>query len=161
MFYAGRNGVVTMANSLAPEREIQVKVRLDLKGVSKPGRFLFGGRPVEKVAEEAREQQVILFRNAALQGISITNIDMGMEIYTVYDESSNKEVAYAPLILEVAVDTIEDLVELISREDFRRIEVLSPPTLTLTRHDIERLIFRIGEELKSYHAQLERKYNYR
>jgi len=150
-----------MANSLAPERDIQVKVRLDLKGVSKPGRFLFGGRPVEKVAEELREQQVTLLRNAAFQGINITNIDMGMDIYTVYDESSNQEIAYAPLILEAAVDTIEDLVKLISREDFRRIEVLSPPTLTLGRHDMERLIFRVGEELKNYRAQIERKYNLR
>jgi hypothetical protein len=150
-----------MANSMAPEREIQVKVRLDLKGVSKPGRFLFGGKPVEKVAEEAREQQVTLFRNVALQGISITNIDIGMDIYTVYDELSNQEVAYAPLVLEVAVDTIEDLIRLISREDFRRIEVLSPPSLTLNRHDIERLIFRIGEEMKSYRSHIDRKYNFR
>ncbi len=144
---------------IIPDKDIKARIRLDIKGTSKPGRFLFGGKPMDRAAEEAREQQVTLLRNVPVQGIQINNIDIGMDVYTVLDELNNQEVAYAPLILEVAADSIEDLVRFISREDFRKIEVLSPTTLKLHRYDLERLIFRIAEEFKNYRAQLERKYN--
>lgn len=116
---------------------------------------------MDKVAEEAREQQVTLLRNVPLQGIRIENIDVGMDIYTVTDDFNNQEAAYAPLILEVTADSAEDLVRLIVREDFRKIEVLSPSTLTLHRSDLERLIFRVAEEFKNYRVQLERRQNLR
>lgn len=146
---------------IIPDKDIKARLRLDVKGTSKPGRFLFGGKPMDKAAEEAREQQVTLLRNVPVQGIHIDNIDIGMDIYTVLDDLSNREVAYAPLVLEITADTVEDLVRFISREDFRKIEVLSPATLTLHRYDLERLIFRVAEEFKNYRAQLERKYNLR
>ena len=146
---------------IAPDREIKAKIRLDVKGQAKPGRFFFGGKPTDRVAEEAREQQITLLRNIPVQGIQIENMDVSMDIYTILDESNNQEVAYAPLVLEVIADTVEDLVRFVAREDFRKIEVLSPAALTLHRYDLERLIFRIAEELKKYRGQLERKYNAR
>ncbi|MEW6275494.1 MAG: hypothetical protein AB1556_10355 [Bacillota bacterium] len=146
---------------IIPDRDIKARIRLDIKGTTKPGRFLFGGKPMDRVAEEAREQQVTLLRNVPVQGIHIDNIDIGMDIYTVFDDLNNQEVAYAPLILEVTADTVEDLVRFTTREDFRKVEVLSPATLTLHRFDLERLIFRIAEEFKNYRAQLDRKYTLR
>ena len=146
---------------ILPDRDIKARVRLDIKGTTKPGRFFFGGKPMDKAAEEAREQQVTLLRNVPFQGVHIENIDVCMDIYTVYDEANNQEVAYAPLILEVTADTVEDLVKFVTREDFRKIEVLSPATLNLHRYDLERLIFRIAEEMKNYRLQLERKYSAR
>ena len=141
------------------EKEIRVKVRLDFKGTARPGRFIFGGKPIEKVAEETREQNMAMFRNVPMQGIKIGNIDMGLEVYTVYDDVNNVEVAYAPVILEIIADSLEDLLKFVAREDFRKIEVMSPNTLDMQRYDVERLLFRVSEEIKSYKNHMERKYN--
>lgn len=141
------------------DKEIRVKVRLDFKGISKPGRFIFGGKPIEKAAEETREQHMAMFRNVPMQGIHIGNIDMGLEVYTVYDDVNNTEVAYAPVILEINADSLEDLLKFVAREDFRKIEVISPNVLSMQRYDVERLMFRVSEEMKSFKYHLERKYN--
>jgi hypothetical protein len=141
------------------DKEIRVKVRLDFKGTAKPARFIFGGKPIEKVAEETREQHMSMFRNVPMQGIHIGNIDMGLEVYTVYDDVNNIDVAYAPVILEIQADSLEDLMKFVAREDFRKIEVLSPNTLALQRYDVERLVFRVSEEIRNFKSYMERKYN--
>ncbi|HAP93222.1 MAG TPA: hypothetical protein DCM26_01195 [Desulfotomaculum sp.] len=141
------------------DRDIKAKVRLDIKGIARPGRFLFGGKPMDKAAEDAREQQVTLLRNVPVQGIHIDDIDLGIETYTVYDESTNNEVAYAPVILQITADSLEDLIKFIMREDFRKIEINSPTSLSLYRYDIERLIFAIAKELRDYRQHLERTHN--
>lgn len=143
------------------DKDIKAKVRLDIKGVTRPGRFLFGGKPMDKVAEDAREQQVTLLRNVPVQGIHIDDIDLSMETYTVYDESTNIEVAYAPVMLQLTADSLEDLIRFIMREDFRKIEIHSPTSLSLYRYDIERLIFAIAKELKDYRQHLEHTHNLR
>jgi hypothetical protein len=140
------------------EAELKAKVRLDFKGVSRPGRLFFGAKPTERVAEEIREQQVALFRNVPIQGVRIEDISLGGEVYTVFDDQDNTEVAYAPAELTVVADTIEDLVRFVAREDFRRIEILEPGNVMLNRLEVERLLFRINEEIKSLHRWLERKY---
>lgn len=141
------------------ERTIRAKVRLDFKGAARPGRLFFRGKSVEKVAEEIREQNVAAFRNIPLQGVNITDIDIGTEVYTVYDDFTNTETAYAPIILDVTADSVEDLIKLVARDDFRKIEILSPGTLSMNRIDVERALFRVAEELKQYRLFLERKYN--
>ncbi len=141
------------------ETELRVRVRLDFKGVSRPGKLFFGGKPTEKVAEETREQQIALFRNVPVQGIRIEDIGLGGEIYTVFDEHAGVEVAYAPAELILVADTIEDLVRFVAREDFRRIEVLEPDNVMLRRLEIERLMFRVNEEIKALQRWLERKYS--
>lgn len=143
------------------DKDIRVKVRLDFKGTAKPGRFIFGGKPTEKVAEETREQQVAMFRNVPMQGVKINDIDMGMEVYTVYDDVNNVEVAYAPVILDIAADSLEDVMKFVAREDFRKIEILAPNVLTMHRYDVERLMFKVSEEIKSFKNYLDRKYNLR
>lgn len=143
------------------DRDIKFRIRLDFKGTNRPGRLLFGGKNVEKAAEEIREQQVALFRNVPMQGLHIEDIDMSNDIYTVMDEATNAEVAYAPVVLTIIVDNLEDVARFITRDDIRKVELLEPSSMTLSRYDLERLMFRIYEEMRSYRLQLERKYNSR
>ncbi len=140
---------------------VRAKIRLDFKGVGKPGKLFFGGKNTEKAAEEVREQQVAMFRNVPIQGIAIEDIDMSIEVYTVYDDINHSDVAYAPVVLTVSADTLQDVLRFIAREDFRKIEILEPQTIQLSKYGIERLLFKISEELKSYREHLERKYNAR
>ncbi|AEF94866.1 hypothetical protein Desca_2027 [Desulfotomaculum nigrificans CO-1-SRB] len=142
-------------------RPLRVRVRLDFRGVGKPGRFLFGGKPSDKIAEELREQQVAIFRNVPIQGIQVEEIDVSSEVYLVHDEVINAEVAYAPVVLQIRAETLEDVVKFIARDDFRKIEIIDPPNLALTRYDVERLLFRVAEEMRVYRSLLERKYNSR
>ncbi len=131
-----------------PNSKLKFKVRFDYKGKPKPARFFFGGKKTESVAHDYREQQVQLWRNVPLQGISVENMDLG-EIYSVYDEESNEEIAYAPLELAVNADSLEDLLRFIIREEFRRIEILEPTSILLTNKEIERLLFKINEHLQN------------
>ncbi|WP_347491473.1 hypothetical protein ABDB91_10125 [Desulfoscipio sp. XC116] len=146
---------------LSPDTEIKVKIRLDFKGQGRPGRFLFGGKPVDRAAEEVREQQLALLRNVPIQGIYIEDIDMSIEVYTVWDDMSETEVAYAPVILSIIAENMEDLLRFIAREDFRKIEVIEPGRMVMSRYDLERFLFRVGEEMKNHIAHLERKHNLR
>lgn len=140
-------------------RQVRAKVRLDYKGVSRRPRFLLGAKATDKAAEEIREQHVALLRNVPVQGIRIEDIDMGGQIYTVFDEPANTEVAYAPVELTIVADTLESVLRFISREEFRRIEILEPPSLTLSRVDVERMMFRVHEEIKQVREWVERKYS--
>ena len=126
---------------------IKFRVRFDYRGKPKPARFFFGGRKTEDVAQEVREQQVTLWRNLPLQGIYVEGIDLG-EIYNLYDEELDDEVAHAPLELIVLADTLEDLLRFIMRDEFRRIEIMEPSTLTLNSKEVEKLLFRINEIMR-------------
>lgn len=141
------------------DKGIRAKVRLDFKGVGKSGRFLFGGKTTEKAAEEAREHQITMLRNVPIQGIQINDLDLSTDIYTIKDEFENHDVSYAPVILDVSADTLEDLVRFIAREDFRKIEIISPPTISLYRTEMERLLFSVAREFKNMRESLERKLN--
>lgn len=143
------------------DREIKVRIRLDFKGQARPGRFLFGGKPVDKAAEETREQQVALLRNVPIQGVHIEDIDMSAEVYSVWDDVTNTEVAYAPVTLTLRVENLEDLIRFTAREDFRKIEVIEPGRVVLGRQDMERLLFKVNSELKNSIEHLEKKYNLR
>jgi len=129
------------------ESRIKFRVRFDYRGKPKPARFFFGGRKTEDVAQETREQQVALWRNLPLQGIYVESIDLG-EIYSLYDEELDDEVAFAPLELIVYADTLEDLLRFIMREEFRRITVIEPTNLVLSSREVEKLFFRINETLQ-------------
>lgn len=143
------------------DRDIKARIRLDFKGVERPGRFFFGGMTAEKTAEEAREQQVAIFRNVPIQGVYIEDIDLGMEVFTVFDDLTNKEIAYAPVTLMVTSDSLENIISFISQESFRKIEILAPPTIMLNRYDMERLFYKINEGIKDIGNRLEKKYNLR
>ncbi len=150
-----------LAGEQVVEGAVRARIRLDFKGVGKPGRFFIGAKPTEKVAEEIREQQVALLRNVPIQGVNIEDIDISAEVYTIYDEATNGQVAYAPVEILVAAESLDNLVKFVARDEFRKIEILEPANITLGKLDLERLLFRIGEEIKHLRGWLERKYNNR
>jgi hypothetical protein len=123
---------------------LKFRVRFDYKGKPRPARFFFGGKRTENVAQELRDQQVALWKNVPLQGINIENMDLG-EVYSVYDEEMDEEIAFAPLELIVSCDSLEDLLRFVFREEFRRIEILEPGNLLLSGKEIERLLFKMNE----------------
>jgi hypothetical protein len=128
--------------------KLKFKVRFDYKGKPRPARFFFGGKKTEIVAQDFREQQVALWRNVPLQGIEVENMDLG-EIYSVYDEEIDEEIAFAPLELTVSADSLEDLLRFIVRDEFRRIEIMEPASILLTNREVERLLFKMNEHLQN------------
>ncbi|ADG82473.1 hypothetical protein Tfer_0493 [Thermincola ferriacetica] len=136
---------------------LKAKIRLDYKGITKPAKFLFGGKSTDQAAEEMRDQQVALLRNVPLQGIKVEDVDMSLDVYTVYDEIQNTHVAYAPVVLTVVADSLEDIVRFVARDEFRKIEILEPDNMVLSRMDTERILFRLSEEMRTYRMQLERR----
>ena len=139
------------------QRPMKAKIRLDYKGESKPGRFLFGGKNVEDVAELVREQKVALLRNVPVQGIQIEDIDMSAEVYVVQDEISGHSIAFAPVQITVNCDSMEDLGKFIVAEEFRKIEILEPEQMYYSRVEFERFLYKISQEIKTYSSQLERR----
>ncbi len=158
-FERGTIMVKTRVDDEIAETTIKAKIRLDYKGFQKPGKFFFGGKDTEEVADETRTQQVGILRNVPLQGITIEEVDMSGDIYTVLDDINSVEVAYAPVILTLTADSLEDIVRFIAKEEFRRIEIIEPDNMALTKTDIERIFFKMSEEFQGYRQVLERKYS--
>lgn len=140
--------------------QIRVRIRLDFCGEPHSGRFFFGGKSREQVAELMREQQVSLLRNVPLQGIVIEDIDLSLEIYTVNENDGRKvkEVAYAPILLTFRVENIDDLLPFLLKKEFRKIEFLSPETIDLHRLDLERLLYRLSQTFLQEIKNMELKY---
>jgi len=126
---------------------IRVRIRLDYRGEAQSARFFFGSRSQVEMAEEVREQQVALLRNVPLQGIFIENIDLSTDIYLVTETERRKlqKIAYAPVILTLRLENVDDLIPLLLKPEFRKIEFLSPENVTTHRLDMERLLFRVSQ----------------
>ena len=139
--------------------KIRVKIRLDFRGTGKPIRFFPGRKSIVRIAEENREQQAAIFRNVPIQGVFIEDINMGIDAYTVYDDILNTEVAYAPLELLISADSLKDVFRFITRDDFRKIDIIDPQVIIFTRYDIETLLYKVNEEMTKYKIMLERKIN--
>ena len=114
---------------------------------------------MEQLAEDVRQHKVSLLRNVPTQGIRIDDIDMSAEVYSVYDEITGRMIAYAPVIITFTADSIEDAIKFCMKEEFRTVEVLEPAELTLSKFDVERLVFKVSEELVSYKEHLLKKIN--
>lgn len=138
------------------ERNLKFRLRLDFKGETK-NKLFFGGKNPEKGAEEAREQNVALLRNVPYQGITIEDIDSSQEAYLVYDESTGDEIAYAPVIVTLMADSIEDVARFIMRDEFRKVEMLDPGQIVLSKQEVERFLFKVNDELRKYKSTLEKK----
>jgi hypothetical protein len=139
------------------EKRMKLKARFDYRGEGKQGRVFARGKEGEQVAEEIREQKAILLRNLPIQGVRIEELNTEIEVYTVRDEATNREVAYAPIEFIMETDSIEDLIPLLLREEFRKIEVVGPNEIVLEKHEVERIIYRISEEMRNYQLLLERR----
>jgi len=131
-----------------PAQRIKATIRFDYRGKARPSRFFFGGKNIEEVAEELRQQQAALWRNVPIQGVIVENIELG-EIYTVYDEEAEDEVAFAPLELDVVTENLDDLVRFAVREEFRRVQIHEPEKMEMPRNELEKIFFQIHEQLKT------------
>ncbi|ODA40412.1 hypothetical protein [Desulfosporosinus sp. BG] len=151
---------IRIGNELLTEH-IRVRIRLDYRGESRSGRFFFGSKSKEQIAETMREQQVALLRNVPLQGIFIEDVDLSLEVYTVSQEDGrrNHEAAYAPIILTLRIENLDDLLPLLIKPEFRKIEFLSPENISLHRLDMERLLFRLSQSFQHETKLLEQKYS--
>lgn len=127
---------------------ILARVRFDYRGRPRPSRFFFGGKSTEDAATELRQQQAGLWRNIAIQGITVDNIELG-EVYTVVDGEYDDEVAFAPMELDVTADCLDVLIRLAVREEFRRIQIKDPENMVIPRQDMERIIFQVHEQMKT------------
>ncbi|MGE5509518.1 MAG: hypothetical protein ACM3RP_13695 [Chitinophagales bacterium] len=127
---------------------IKARVRFDFRGRPQAYRLFHGAKRATEVAAETRERELALLRNLPLQGIRVLEVDTSPEVYQVSDPVTGEEVGYAPVIIEVEADAIEDLVRFILREEFRKIEVLEPAEILLSHWDAERFLYRMGEEMK-------------
>lgn len=140
-------------------KRLRLRVRFDYRGEGKQGRLFTRGKEGDEVAEEIREQRAILLRNIPVQGVHIEDIDTNGEIYILYDESSGREIAYAPVEFTLEADTIEDLIPFLLRDEFRKVQVISPEEVRLDKHEVERIVYKINEELNTYRLYLERRLN--
>lgn len=140
-------------------KRLRLRVRFDYRGEDKPGRVFSRGKEGEQVAEEIREQRAILLRNIPIQGVTIRDINTNGEIYLVRDENLDREVAYAPIEFILETDNLEDAVPFLLREEFRKVEVESPSELVLDKHQVERIIYKMNEELRNYRFYLDKRLN--
>ncbi|HBS58039.1 MAG TPA: hypothetical protein DEA44_02090 [Firmicutes bacterium] len=127
---------------------LRVKVRFDFPGLTKTGRFFFGGKPSEELAEENRQQKANYWRNIPVQGMCIEEVNAELPIYFFHDEKTGEAMAYAPLEVTLHADCIEDIVGFIMRDEFRKIEILAPDHINVSRLDAERLFFRMNEAMR-------------
>ncbi len=138
-----------------PPGKIRMKIRFDYRGLSRPTRFLFGKKSTEEVAEEVREQKISFWQSIPLQGIEVEKVRV-FDIYTIVEEFSDgeEEVSYAPMEITVLSDSLEDCIYLLSREEFRRVQILSPSEITLASKDIEKLFVKFSELFQRIYSEL-------
>ena len=109
-------------------------------------KFFWQRLDLAKIAKETRAKQVSLLRNLPFQGLSIAELDSDHEVYMVPEGENQPETAYAPVELIVEADSIEDLMQLTLREEFRKIKVIEPQEFSLTNSQVERFLFKVNEE---------------
>ncbi|HWQ71112.1 MAG TPA: hypothetical protein VN370_02215 [Desulfitobacteriaceae bacterium] len=139
---------------------IRVRVRLDFRGEKRNGQFFFGGKTKEQVAELVRERQVAMLRNVPLQGVVLEDVDLSIDIYSIDEITGRRlqDIAYAPVLLTLRLENIEDLVPLLLKPEFRKIEVLSPDSVTIYRIDLERTLYRLSQAFSEERKNMEQKY---
>ncbi len=125
----------------------KIKVRFDYRGLPRPARFFFGGKGSREMAEEHRQQQAAVWRNVPIQGVRIDDTDY-YELYSVYDDLEDEQLFYAPLEVKATVDSLEECVRFICRDEFRKIEILEPAQVNMSSRDLERIFFKLNETLQ-------------
>jgi hypothetical protein len=131
----------------SPATKIKIRVRFDYRGLPRPARFFFGGKGAREVAEEIRQQQSNMWRYVPIQGVKVEDLEF-IELYSVYDENEETLAVYAPVELSATLDSLEEVLRFVCREEFRRMEFVEPAWMKLTDRDLERLFFRVGEMLQ-------------
>jgi hypothetical protein len=133
---------------------VKAKIRFDFKAETGKRRFFWQRRDLVKAAREVRERKVQLLKNLPFQGLNVADLDLKHDIYLIHDHEAG-EVAFAPVELLVEADSIEDLMQLTLREEFRKIKVLEPNQLFFSTNEMERLLFKVNEEFRNEIAEVE------
>ena len=128
---------------------VKAKIRFDYKAEAEGRKFFWQKHDLMKVAKEIRERQEKLLRNLPYQGLTFEVLDPEHEVYLIPEDEKNMETAYAPLEILVEAESIEDLMPLTFKEEFRKIKVLEPNGLVLSNADVERFLFRVNEKYRS------------
>lgn len=127
---------------------VKVKIRFDFKADEDSRKFFWQHRDLRQAAKELRAKQVALLRNLPFQGLNVETFNVDHEAYLVPETGPFRETAYAPVELIVQADSLEDLMQLTLREEFRTIKVLEPTEMLLSNGDVERLLFKVNEEYR-------------
>lgn len=127
---------------------VKARIRLDYKVEDGGRKFFWQRQNLREVAKTLRSGQVSLLRNLPFQGLNVKELDVDKEVYIITEGENSKETAYAPVELVVEADSIEDLMKLTLREEFRKIKVLEPDHISLSNGDVERLLFKVNEEYR-------------
>ncbi len=128
---------------------IKARIRLDFRGEASRRPLFFGKVPPEAAAQERRERQLATLKNLPWQGVTLEDLNADYEIYTVNQPEQGEKVAYAPVELTVTADSLEDLMAFVLRDEFRKIKILEPAELNLAATDVEKTIFKMGQEYRS------------
>ena len=152
MAKGGQNMKVTMVNSTENNPRIKCTLRFDVVASTHTPKLFFGSNDSTALAKQNRLKEVNLIKNLPMQGITYERIYADGEIYTLEEE--NDKLAYAPIEVTLYADVLEDLLPLIFRDSFRRIEILEPKELSLDKFQGERLLVRIVKEFNQKLQQL-------
>jgi hypothetical protein len=126
---------------------LKARIRFDYQAnAAEKRKFFWQHLDLTKIAEEKRAKQVSLLKNMPFQGLNIADLNSDHEIYLLPEGNNQPETAFAPVELLVEADSIEDLMQLTLREEFRKIKVIDPPELFLTSSQVERFLFKVNEE---------------
>lgn len=137
--------------------KLRFKLRLDFSAENKKGKTIFGKKNSEEQAEELRQHKAMILRNVPVQGITIEDIDMNHEIYSIYDEYTGKNVYYAPLSVYFTADSLENALRFTMKEEFRTIEIIEPEEIQLNQMETVRLIQKVNEEMVNFKQMLEKR----
>lgn len=143
---------VTMVNSTETSTKIKCKLRFDVVASTHTPKLFFGSNDSTALAKQNRLKEINIIKNLPMQGIMYERIFADGEIYTLEEE--NDKLAYAPIEVTLYADFLEDLVPLILRDSFRRIEIIEPMELSLDKFQGERLLVRMVKEFNQKLQQL-------
>ena len=135
-------------NDLEENCTIKAKIRLDYQGTTVPKRFWVGRKSSEEISEEIRDQQALGLRNLAFQGVRVEEVDQSTSVYNVKDPISEEETSFAPAIVTLEADTLEDLVDFAMREEFRKVDIISPDSLCLSGREVGRLLAAVNRKMR-------------
>jgi hypothetical protein len=140
------------------DRQYKFKIRLDYMS-SKPSKGFFSGKNAEDLAEDLRQNKVSSLRNVPIQGVIVEEIDMSQDVYVLHDDVTSRKQAFAPVTILLSADSVEDILPLVMLDEFRTVQVLEPKEWNLTHLHIEKILFKINEELMEYRKIIERKFD--
>lgn len=134
---------------------VKAKIRFDFKANAGSRRFFWQRRDLRETAKTIRHQRLALLRNIPFQGLNVAELNEDFEIYLMPDDNNGREAAYAPAELVVEADSIEDLMPLTLKEEFRKIKLLEPEKLMISNNEMEKFLYKMNTEYRNEVGELE------